>query len=339
MCQIIHKPKNYSLPFELLTSTCMVNSDGFGAMLFSGGKVYADKAYEGDNDPEKIAKVLETIHDEDAFLHFRFRTKGNVDAESCHPFKIYDDFDREIYLMHNGTFSDFGGADTVDSLEFGQKVVAPLYETFLKSGERHPLTNPLFSLTVEKWAGVGNKVVLLDNMGDYSIINRKSGEEYHDKENDTKLWVSNTYSFNRSHRTGYTTYNTRFNGGSSQNGAPFRTDAHTTTANSSATGGDSKSALGTTTNTARTEIKTGVGKVPQKVERPSYWRDVLGLGSPDELLDMTAEDIRELVDLEPEHACLLIQDLFYERYIDMYDDDISRDEDDEVAEESDVVVN
>lgn len=330
MCQIIHKVKDYSLPFNLLDSTCITNPDGFGIMMFDGKKVIADKVWTGeDNDPEKIAKFLETIHSEEAFLHFRYKTKGVVSTESCHPFKIYDANDREVYLMHNGTFSEYGSATKVDSEEFGEEVVAPLYDTFLKSGERNPLHNEFFHQILHKFSGAGSKVVLMDNTGKYSIVNQKAGEMFQDKLTETKFWVSNTYSFNKQHRTGggsgwTSNFRSKTYGGSSESDSPFSATTEKEAANLPAVTGKQTSVPSTHGGGG---IKKEAGSIPKRTVLKNYWKDILKLDNIDDLLDMTNEDIGELVDIEPENAKLLIKDLIFELYCCMYTRDSVEDED------------
>jgi len=317
MCQIIHKIRDYNLPLDLLRNTCITNPDGFGIMMFDQGKLVSERIYTGeDNNPEEIAGFLESIYSKEAFIHFRYKTKGNVSKESCHPFKIYNDNDREVYLMHNGTLSDYGSNTKVDSEDFGEQIVAPLYETFLKSGTRNPLRNDFFTQILNKFVGTGSKIVLMDNVGDYSIINQKAGELYEDKSQEKKFWVSNTYSFNRYHRgtTTTTTYygyrgGTYGKGGSSQNNLPF--DASSSTASSTVNPGG-QSVVPTTKTFS--PAKVVVPSIPRRKVVKSYWRDILELDSIDDILDMTNEDIGELVDLEPENAKLLIKDLIYELY-------------------------
>ncbi len=317
MCQIIHKPKNFTLPFDLLESTCMTNSDGFGLMMYSDGKIIADKAHDGDNDPEAIMRILEGLHDDELFMHFRYRTKGELGTENCHPFKIYDANDREIYLMHNGTISGYGSDKQVDSEAFGLEFVAPLYDRFLKSGDRSPLKNDFFKNIVTKFAGSTNRVVLLDNTGDHAIINETTGYMYTPLNSETEFWVANTYSFNKTYRTPTPTTYYRHDGtkgGGSNGKAPFFPPLlgnSVETVNSSVKSGEPQNVLGTTSE--KTEKKE-IGKVPVQTERLTYSQHILNLNSVDELLDMTFEDISDLVDIEPENAKLLITELLYELY-------------------------
>jgi hypothetical protein len=152
------------------------------------------------NDPDAIKEVMEGLKDHEVFFHFRFRTKGKLDTDSCHPFKIFDEMDRQLYLMHNGTLSGFGSNDVVDSEDFGLKVAGPLYGVFARSGVRSPLHDPLYQQVLQEYVGSHSKVVLLDSSGDTYIVNQKGGDDYEDEDDGTKFWVSNTYSFDRYHR-------------------------------------------------------------------------------------------------------------------------------------------
>lgn len=317
MCQILFKPKGYSLSKKLLESTCTVNADGFGYMMFEDGKVKADKAFNGNNDAEVIGDFLTNLHEKDVFLHFRYRTKGKTDTESCHPFKVFDELDRQVYLMHNGTLSGFGSDVLVDSKDFGDQIVGPLYGTFLKSGVEKPLHDPMFQKIIQKFVGSESKIVLLDNASEGLpwIVNRDRGEEYEDKEQEgRKFWVSNTYSFNSFHRSPKT-----YNWGTTQE---WRTQDWDYETNTWVPKGTAKTwqqvqktkESGTTSKTFGTETEAKVGKVPTREMTKMYWRDILKVESIDVLVDMTNDDISELVELEPHNAKLLIKDLLFELY-------------------------
>lgn len=202
MCQIIHKPKGYVLRDDLLESTCTVNGDGYGYMYFNpdDNSIASGKVFDGDNNPEAIRKVMEDLRDHEVFFHFRYKTMGKVDTDSCHPFLIYDDYDHKLLLMHNGTLSGYGSSTQVDSEDFGLKVAGPLYGTFLKSGVKSPLTDKLYKDILLKFVGGSSKIVLMDSTGTAIIVNQNGGEEYEDKDANVKFWVSNTYSFNSTHR-------------------------------------------------------------------------------------------------------------------------------------------
>jgi hypothetical protein len=294
-------------------------------MTQEDGQLAIAKYYNGDNDPEEIGEALKEVYDRDCFLHFRYRTKGPVNSDSCHPFVIYDDNDRQLALMHNGTFSGYGTQDKVDSEDFGERIIAPLYDTFLKSGVSDPLNNPFFSQIVHKFTDTGSKVVLMDNLNKPLIINEKSGEIFTDQAAGKSFWISNKYSFNQSHRTPTTTTK----GWASSYAGSFW-DQYDGTTNDSLSSGNTTSV--TTMGTAPVDNKAAkeVTTVPKRVERQTYWGDILKLDSIEDVLDMTFADVSDLIDLEPENAKLFINDLLWELYATTYEtsevDDAHEDE-------------
>jgi len=326
LCQLIYKPAGFTIDKRLIESTCIVNPDGFGLMYYNNDlkDLQTFKLYNGDNDPEVLFPILEGLHDQDAFIHFRFRTKGEVNEASCHPFEAYNANDRRVYLMHNGTISGYGSPTEVDSKEFAEKLVGPLYNRFLLSGVRAPLQDEFFHEIVQKFVGLDSKVALLDNTGDSLIFNYQKGDVRKDKvseviegvetEREVEWWVSNTYSFNTGHRKSYTTYGTNWQGGSSNNGTtPFRADTThggtTTTETTTKTGGTNN-----TTNQSSTDRDKAKGQIPRRTLVASYWQDILKLQSIQDLQPMTREHVSDLVDLEPENAKLLINDLLIELF-------------------------
>lgn len=356
MCQLIYKPAGFTIDKRLIESTCIVNPDGFGLMYYSNElkDMKTFKLYNGDNDPEVLFPILEGLHDQDAFIHFRFRTKGEVNEASCHPFEAYNANDRRVFLMHNGTISGYGSATEVDSKEFAEKLVGPLYNRFLLSGVRAPLQDEFFHEIVQKFVGNDSKVALLDNTGDSLIFNYQKGDVRKDKisevvdgveaEREIEWWVSNTYSFNTSHRKTYTTYGSNWQGGSSNHGGtPFRAETThggtTTTETTTKTGGTNNTSSQSSTDPKSDKAKSSLsldkakGQIPRRTLVASYWQDVLKLQSIQDLQPMTREHVSDLVDLEPENAKLLLNDLLIELFDnedwneDSHEDEIDETED------------
>lgn len=290
MCQVIRKPGDFEIPFDKLKSSCLVNPDGFGIMGNDRGKLVFKTHFSGDNDPEHVAKVLEEYKSlDEIFLHLRFRTKGKTDALSCHPFKIYSDGGRQLMLMHNGTLSGYGNEDTVDSLDFGLKLVGPLYERMLSYCD-DPLGDPLFQEIVKKYTGVSSKIVLLDNKGDH-IVNYDQGEEITEKDTGLIWWVSNTYSFDRYHREPTTTYSR----------TTYSPPARTYSFHSNKKVEEKKE-----------EKEEPKFEFPRQEVRDSFL-DYLDPGiNLEDLCDLTYEDVSDIVDWHPDLAKLLICDLLLE---------------------------
>jgi len=233
--------------------------------------------------------------------------------------------------MHNGTISGYGSTTEVDSKEFAEKLVGPLYHRFLLSGIRNPLQDEFYHEIVQKFIGSDSKVALLDNTGDSLIFNYQKGDVRKDKvqevvdgvevEREVEWWVSNTYSFNTSHRKSYTTYGADWGKGGSTNngGAPFRevgthhggTTTTVVTETITKTGGTDSTKNQSSNDTSKARV---TGSIPKRTYVKSYWQDVLKLQSIQDLQPMTRDHVSDLVDLEPENAKLLLNDLLIELF-------------------------
>lgn len=343
MCQLIWKPAGFTIPRNLIESTCIVNPDGFGLMYGTGsvenGELQTFKLYNGDNDPDVLFPILEGLHDINAFIHFRYRTKGMVNEASCHPFVCYDNNDRKVALMHNGTLTGYGTTDKVDSEEFAEKLVGPLYNRFLLSGVRQPLSDGFFQEIVQKFIGAESKIAVADNTGDSVIFNYAKGDVRKNKidridtetgeafEQEIEWWVSNTYSFNTGHRKSYNYGNSydyaqyrhgSQSGGTSTGGStPFRqngTSSSTTTqtettsatsATSTPTGGGNKS---TDKTTGKTQEANASGKpetnAPTKKETGKVPQRVVVASYWQDVLGL--DDIDELRSMTRENISELV---------------------------------
>lgn len=339
MCQILMKPKDYTLPYDLLAKTCNVNADGWGIMGFNPEtkELAWYKEYNGDNDPSEIYDRLKDVHDQEVWLHFRYKTKGEVNTDSCHPFVIYDDNDKTLCMMHNGTLTGYGSATQVDSEDFGKKIIAPLYDIFLKSGISKPLENPFFKTIVTKFTDSGSKIVLLDSNGSSLIINESQGEMFTDENNGDPrtFWISNKYSFNMYHRTGGS-----YNQGQFQYGRTTQTstsvvskDLVRSNTQSIDYDLDDEEDYWRTNLPALTkaddqdwkkdgENKSKAIEMPKPTKNLSYWGDILQLKKIDALLDMTNDEISDFIDLEPEHAKMFMMDLIYALHIEKWGEQI-----------------
>lgn len=329
MCQIIFKPANFSISRENLRSTCLVNPDGFGILYWNGEKLLSEKIYDSKgNNPDDLEEFLSDYHDKEIFMHFRFRTKGPVSKETCHPFEAYRNNDKGhlLYLMHNGTLSSWGDNNTVDSEDFAKNLVGPLYSRFISSGVDEPLKDELFVTVVDEFVGLSSKIVLFDHTGTYLVFNEKNGKYY--KEDDgTTWWASNEYSFNKAHREkketvynygGYNSTKRIYGKDGYWEGNLYRpyTDKEKL---------EREETLRKEQKERKEKKEKVVKELPKRETIPSYWADVLKLQNADELCTMTYEDCCDLVDLEPENAKLLLNDLLIELF-DEYQATTSEDE-------------
>lgn len=197
MCVIIKKKPGSEVPFEHLLASAHRNKDGFGVVVDSGGKLERFSGLE--TDPEKaakeVSKILGDAKEELAFIHFRLRTRGSIDAENLQPIPLLskDEGDSmDMYFLHNGTISDLKGASLSqgpsDSLVFANTIVEPLVRRSAAfRGDEHVLTDPLIPAILQAY-GDWSRFALLDSHGNNLIINEKSGS------NQTYGWVSNVIS-------------------------------------------------------------------------------------------------------------------------------------------------
>lgn len=204
MCVIIDKLPGKSLNFEMLLSAAVRNPDGWGIVMHDGTTAEVRKGLSKPGyAAEAVSRALEELKDEGrALIHFRFRTQGDRTPEMAHPFQILDK-EKDglgLWLMHNGTFTEFSGKwqesdwGESDTKKFVTQIVEPLSRLVVKGGGDPSLllADPLFSAILDKYAGTGNKVSLIDHTGNVLHINKKGGYDF------DWGWASNKYSLESS---------------------------------------------------------------------------------------------------------------------------------------------
>lgn len=213
MCLIIDRPAGIKFPEDKLENAIEQNSDGWGFAVFDRDKVEIIKGFDPNGtNPADVLKKMEELKDHRVILHIRFKTHGPKKLENCHPFPIwYDRPDNayQVYLFHNGILSDFGydRDNRVDSDLFGQGIVKPLLErSAMFMGDANCLSDPFAKQVMTKYAGSGNRLVLVDTLGNVLHINKESGTEIEGS------WCSNNNYFTRwgrssgNYGSGYGTY-------------------------------------------------------------------------------------------------------------------------------------
>lgn len=330
MCVIIHRKPGVTIPFVKLETACHVNSEGMGIVTVDRGKLFLRKFFwEKGNDPEVLAKYLEDTNDTETFVHLRFRTRGSSDSDNVHPFTVLKQkkHGMDIQFMHNGTISDFGDDKDCDSKVFAKTLVSPLAERLMKAvGPENVLHDPIFNTLLAKYAG-GNSIFLLaDNLGNHTIVNRKKGTEF------DGWWASNEYSFTRNYRTGGTTYSSGtysewkaseadhkkmygYQAASEKSKVitlpalpPSNTTSDTETTGSKPPFNDEVPWKEDAHETAKQETKN------LNFPNRETFIEMAGLHSLSEVCSLSNENIKDLVDDEPEMASLLILDLLNELY-------------------------
>lgn len=298
MCVIIEKNAGASVPFEHLLAGAHRNPDGYGVAVADRGKLelvnrVGPKPKEA---AEDVAKVLEEAKELPAYVHFRYRTVGDVNLANTQPIPIIEQGsafgDLGMILMHNGTLNETKKGGLSDSNVFANRIVKPLVHRIAAfGGYEKVLEDPLLAEILYDYAG-WSRFVLFDSNAKSIVINRISGSEQE------YGWASNDYSINPtnipSEKKFYSVHRS----------APFDNDDDDG-------GTDQHADL-----VARINANKGKKKSHFESAKPSYRQTVkecTGLALSD-FKHLDEDQMRELVEEEPDFATLLLLDLTYELY-------------------------
>ena len=171
------------LPKKKLQNCWNYNDDGAGILFIKNGMLFAEKfPNTGGDSFDKFLDRYVSLKTSDAgdlpmLLHFRIATHGMSD-EYLHPFPVTP----TLGLVHNGVISGFGTKDKSDTAEF-----AELLGT-IPNIDMDMLDNPFIEDAIYTYLGGTNKVVFLDNTGEYRIFGETLGE-----------WIGDNWFSNDSH--------------------------------------------------------------------------------------------------------------------------------------------
>lgn len=347
MCVIIVREAGKVIPAEMIKSACEVNPHGFGISVADRGIVETFKHFDPKgNDPDLVMKMLEEAKDQKLMLHLRFATIGGKSKDASHPFPILekgvDTID--VDFCHNGTLSEFNSKDNMpDSYYFATKVVTPMMQLIDKQPEPW-YTNELLNRILSKYAGGSSVFSLIDGDGNTLIINKNG--------NGGKDWdwgySSNTYSFNRYHRTGGvssytsrpTSYGTKTSGTTTNNFpqktgesttnnamVPYQRPAVTAVSNIAPVTLDMTASIPEGMRPSIDAIKTflkakGAETVASKEISADLWdfvtddlplfHELIELDSVDSLLCLDSNEVRELIVTHPDAMTYLFMNLLWE---------------------------
>lgn len=188
MCILIHHPKDACFSAAQIADFYSKNSDGFGAIVKkTNGTIEVIKSIG------TLAEIEDLYYDQvacnEAVIHFRMKTHGEIDIANCHPYEVVPG----IWMAHNGVLRTGNAKDPKmsDTWHYIQDYLKPMLQA-------HPelMTNEGFINFVGDHIGPSNKFALMNEKGDVSIINRESGYDFWDLGNqDLTVWYSNTYAF------------------------------------------------------------------------------------------------------------------------------------------------
>jgi predicted glutamine amidotransferase len=187
MCILLQHPAGTKFSNDQLADFFSKNSDGFGAIVKQGDSVNVLKSI---GDFKEVAALYHSqVAGNEAIIHFRMRTHGDIDISNCHPYEVIPG----IWMAHNGVLSTGNKGDDKmsDTWHYIQDYLKPILE---KNPEL--LAEPAFQKLIASHIGASNKFAFMNQKGESFIINKSSGVMHED------VWYSNTYAWSPS-RFGY----------------------------------------------------------------------------------------------------------------------------------------
>ena len=176
MCIAILKLKDSVITDEQLRTSFRRNNDGGGIAYIVDNQLIIEKGYFNEDEFVNAVRRAESMTDNNMLIHCRIGTSGGRNERNCHPFRVSDN----VAMIHNGVISKFNGkeADNSDTAIYVRDILAKISDEDL-------IHNDVIKYLVESDIGCGNKFVLMNNKGEYTIFNEKSG---HWKDG---IWFSN----------------------------------------------------------------------------------------------------------------------------------------------------
>lgn len=194
MCLLITQTTSSpALSDEWLADFYSYNSDGVGVMYEQAGSLIVEKILPTDAE-DFVNFYRKHIQGKNCAFHLRMRTHGDTDLTNCHPYEVLNqqEHGRDLWLMHNGILSTGNASDTSksDTWHYIRDYLRPML-----SGSPDFAFTPEFRSLIGSHIGSGNKFVLMDNLGNMSVVNQKAGVYW------AGLWLSNEYAWSASPNT------------------------------------------------------------------------------------------------------------------------------------------
>lgn len=183
MCLIAYqKPGTAPLKKEWLANGWDRNKDGAGYMFVAEGKLVIRKAFYKLKELKTAYAADHKLHGAASpfVVHFRWATHGDKLVENVHPHALANG---RAALVHNGILDQF---DPCHKTDISDTVL--FCRTVLAMREPEQLTGEPFNQFLTELIGTHNKLVLMDESGNVSIVNSDRGVWV-----DTdSYWFSNT---------------------------------------------------------------------------------------------------------------------------------------------------
>lgn len=174
MCIAIYKPKDMIIAKANLAQCFKSNPDGAGFLVSKNKRLIMKKGFFTF---DEFYEAYEKYADEQALIHFRIRTHGNLSKDNCHPFMI----NSGLGFIHNGVISGFGVGDVSDTSHFNNSIFKPLVDKY----GNQVIFEPAIQNLVEDRIGY-SKLAFLDRHGNHKIFNEIKGVW------DDGIWYSNS---------------------------------------------------------------------------------------------------------------------------------------------------
>lgn len=171
---------------DKLSNSWHNNDDGAGILYVNNGKLVAEKfpnerLSESDQNFEKFyARYVEVYSqhgDLPMLVHFRIATHG-LTPEYLHPFFVSE----SVGFVHNGIIYGLGTKDKSDTADFAELLAC------VSMPNVATLDNPFIEESIYRFIEDSNKLIFLDDTGDYRIFNEGIGE-----------WVDGNWYSNKTH--------------------------------------------------------------------------------------------------------------------------------------------
>lgn len=169
MCIGLAKPADIKITKSVL-KTCFENNphgSGIARINPNGAGVIIEKGFFHFREFWTRYRLFQN---EPLLIHFRVATSANIDKRNCHPWRI----DKNHALIHNGKIQDKIGIESEDTSDTGLFVKHILRPTFQRNQE--VWKTDAYKYLIERSIGDKNKMVIMDNKGEFVIFNEKLGE-------------------------------------------------------------------------------------------------------------------------------------------------------------------
>jgi len=189
MCLIIYNSDGSKVPEHHIRIAHENNPHGFGIMWAQDGRV---QTYRDILDADEIIDLLGKFDGVPYVIHFRYRTRGPINENNCHPHRVlsHKADGHDLFMMHNGTFMFLkSDEEESDSVKFAKHLRGSLRVYGADSlFDKNQLTR------MANRVGQINKMVFLRGDGKIALVNKAAGWE------NGALWYSNTYSLKPGYR-------------------------------------------------------------------------------------------------------------------------------------------